>query len=208
MKNLKYLLIIGLTFLPTKGFNQAPCDSSSFEQLIKIRDSKAISDYDLKKCCCIVDSLLEMNCTYFILKREYQNYFKLTSIFGEICLKANSLNSVKAYIDYYLKNSNSPEEQICYSLEDIFIKRPKDVLSEISNRNSTDRDVLLFGLAFGFGENYSENTPIDTNNYKKVFYSLNSEIVKIYPTYQKEIDNILLQIKNMLTVTERMKNKN
>jgi hypothetical protein len=207
MKFNKYLLTIFILFFPSKVFNQVPCDSSSFKQLIKFHDSVEITDNDLKKCCHIVDSLLKNNCTYFILKREYHNYFTLTSIFGDICVKANSTNSVKAYIDYYLKNPNSPEEQLEYSLEDIFFKRPKDVLNEIVKRNSSERGQLLFGLAFGFGETYNSITPLDTINYQKKFFSQNADIITIYPTFKKEIDSILIQIKNMLIFSIKMDNE-
>jgi hypothetical protein len=97
MKTNKFLLVILLLLLPIEGFNQFVCDSRSFKQLIIFRDSEKISDKDFKKCCDIVDSLFERNCTYFILKREYKNYFTLTAIFGDICVKSNSLNAVKAY---------------------------------------------------------------------------------------------------------------
>ena len=203
-----YLLIIFILFSPSKVFNQVPCDSNSFEQLIKYKESPVITDNDLKKCCHILDSLLKNKCTYFILKREYHNYFTLTSIFGDICLKANSPNSVKAYIDYYLKNYNSPEEQLEYSLEDIFIKRPKDVMNEIVKRNSSEKGPLLFGLAFGFGETYDNLTPVDTINYKEKFFSLNPNIGMIYPTFKDEFDSILSQIKNMLIFSLKMDNQN
>jgi hypothetical protein len=181
-----YLLIIFILFSPGKVFNQVPCDSNSFEQLIKYKESPVITDNDLKKCCHIVDSLLKNNCTYFILKREYHNYFTLTSIFGDICLKANSPNSVK----------------------DIFIKRPKDVMNEIVKRNSSEKGPLLFGLAFGFGETYDNLTPVDTINYKEKFFSLNPNIGMIYPTFKDEFDSILSQIKNMLIFSLKMDNQN
>ena len=208
MKLNRYLFIISILFFPSKAFNQAPCDSSSFKQLISFQESVRITDDDLNKCCHIVDSLLENNCTYFILKREFYNQFTLTTIFGDICIKANSINSVKAYINYYLKNRNSPEEQLQYSLGEIFAKRPKDVLNEIVMCNSSEREQLLFGLALGLCGTYNNISPIDTINYQNKFFSINTEIIKIYPHFKKEIDFTLNQIKNILVFTIKMENEN
>jgi len=198
--------MIIMIIIPLEAYNQTNCDSTIFKQLIHYRDLPTITDAEFVKCCEITNTLLKDQCHYYFLKREYQNLIPLTLVFGEICLKVNSVSSVKAYIDSYLKNKGSAEEQIDYSLEDIFIKRPRNTMNEISKKDSVSKESLLFGLAYGF-EGVDKKIKLDSVNYREVYFLAIPEARSIYPNYKKEIDRILYYIHTMIKFTMDMEKK-
>lgn len=205
---LKYLLIFLL--FSNKGFNQTNCDSTFYNQLIQFRNSKTITDLDFNKCYKIVGKLSKNQCYDYVkvINGEYRFITRLTLIFGEICVKANSPNSVNKYVEYYIKRKGSPEEQLDYSLGDVFQKRPKDAMNEISKRDSITRESLLFGLAFGFGYYRDNQVKLDSTNYKDVYFSVNPEVRNIYPQYKKEIDRVLFHIHTLMKFSMDQTKKN
>jgi len=212
---LRYLLIILL--LPLKGFNQEQCDSTLYKELIHFSNSKTITDSDFKKCCVITENLLKAKCNDYLKEINGQSYCitTLTYTFGKICINANSINAVREYLKYFLEKKGSAEEQLSFSLENIFVKRPRDFMNEFARKDSATKERILEGLVWGFLNNRCygtvdphsdnpmkamtvyDNPPkmvLDTLNYKKIYFSLNPEIGKIYPSFQKDIDKVLNNI--------------
>jgi hypothetical protein len=219
MKRLGILMLF--MFLTLKSNCQSNCDSTSFKRLLHYGDLKSITDVEFSKCCDIVDTLWIRHCHDFDkdVNGEHFAVTSLTYIFGKICIKANSPYAVKAYIDYVIKNKGSAEEQLDYSLENIFVKRPDNVMRQISMKDSANKESLLSGLAYGFvnNRNYGSKDPfeddpykemtvynnppkviLDSTNYKEIYFSLNPQIPKIYPMYKKDIDSVLSSILDML----------
>jgi hypothetical protein len=225
-------ILILFMFLSMKSNCQINCDSTLFKQLIHFGDLKSITDVEFNKCCSIVDTLWNRHCKDFVkdVNGEHLAVTSLTYVFGKICIKANSNYAVKAYIDYVINNKGSAEEQLDFSLENIFVKRPENVMEQISMKDSANKASLLSGLAWGFVNNryygskdIFEDNPykamtvyndppkviLNTTNYRELYFSLNPEISKIYPTYKKEIDSVLSSILDMLRFDEEQKkNKN
>ncbi len=227
IKQVSFFIILFL--ISVKAFNQTDCDSTLFKQLFYFSESKTISDIDFKNCCVIAENLLKIKCTDYIKELNGENYriSTLTYMFGNICLNANSLNSVKAYLHYYKENEGSAEEQLDFSLENIFVKRPSDFMNEFIKKDSLTKERIISGLSWGFLNNrlYGANDPnadnptkamtvydnppavvLNSSNYKTIYFSLNPEIKKIYPLLKEDIDKILSIVFETIKFEEQREN--
>jgi len=225
---LRCLLIILL--LPIKAFNQTDCDSSSFKQLLDFSEYKTISDTDFNNCCIITEYLLRNKCTKFIKEIKGTSYCiaTLTSTFGKICINANSLNSVKEYFKYYKLKNGTYDEELEFTLERVFVKRPADFMNEFAKNDSVTRKRMIIGLAWGFVnnrrnafhylgdnptkamivKNIPKKTVLDTSNYKSLYFSLNPQIIELYPMHKNDLDEVLKTIYTFLWVDSVLKEKN
>jgi hypothetical protein len=216
------LVLSLLFFLSLSGYSQESCDSSLFKFLMESGNKKSLTLQEFQKCKIIVDSLWIHQCHDYAktIKEVSYGITTLTLEFGKICIKANSDIAVKAYIEYLNKNKGSAEEQLDFSFENIFVKRPESVLSQISSQDSLTRDRLLENLAWGFANNrlYGAKDPaqddpfkamtvydnppkqiLNSSNYKEIYFSLNPEIKKIYPRYKVLIDIEFSKIIDMIS---------
>ncbi len=188
------------------------CDSVLFNQLMYYNTLKSVSDKELIVCRNLVDSLSDQHCYFY--EKNNQAISSLTFEFGKICLKANSDQGVKLFIEYLIKNRKrgSAEEQLSFSFEYLFEQQPENVMNEMAKLDNSTKDQLIGELCWGFCNNhlYGKNDPLqddpfkamtvfsnppkeelDSTTYKEIFYSMNSDITKIYPKYKIEIDNLL-----------------
>ena len=185
---------------------------------------------EFQKSKIIVDKLCQQNCNEYE-KRINSEGFEITSLtfeFGKICLNANSDEAVRSYINYRIKKRGSVEEQLDFSLENIFVKRPESVLIGISRQDSVTKILLLSGLAWGFVNNraYGVNDPyfdnpnkamtvysnppkaiLDSLNYRNIYFSLNPIIKKIYPKYKNHIEYVLTEVLETIRLNEQLKKK-
>lgn len=223
---MRSFFLLLLTFLfQINSSCQGNCDSTLFKQLIKYANQKTLSADEFYKGKTIAYNLWKNGCDDYVKTINGVNYAitGLTYEFGKICINANSSLAVKSYIDYLIQNSCSAEEQLDFSFENIFVKRPENVLQEVSKQDSVTKDKLLRRLAWGFVNNrlYGTNDPffdnpnkamtvysnppkivLDSLNYKKIYFSLNPIIKNIYPKYKNDIDFVFTIILAMIKSNE------
>jgi hypothetical protein len=220
---LMLLFIVGINC-----YSQEPCDSSLFKFLMASGNKKSLTLDEFQKCKKVVDSLWKHHCYDYVKTVNEESYgiTTLTLEFGKICIKANSDIAVNAYIDYLNKNKGSAEEQLSFSFENIFVKRPESVLLNISKQDSITRDRLLSSLAWGFVNNRMygaidpaqddpfkamtvyNNPPkpiLNSRNYKSIYFSLNPNFKTLYPKYRAYIDYELSNILDMLKLEDEQK---
>jgi hypothetical protein len=191
-------------------------------------NKKSLTLDEFQKCKKVVDSLWKHHCYDYVKTINEENYgiTTLTLEFGKICVKTNSDIAVKAYIEYLNKNKGSAEEQLSFSFENIFVKRPENVLLYISKEDSVTQDRLLSSLAWGFVNNrmygaidpaqddpfkamtvYDKppKTILNSTNYKTIYFSLNSSLKTLYPKYKVYIDSELSDILDMIKFEDEHK---
>jgi hypothetical protein len=185
---LKPLFILFALLLTMSGLyaqNEYGCGIVHFKTLTYISKKDSVTDSDLNAAVQCVKTLEERRCEDYTGKKNGVEYViaTCTSLFGDICLKKNDFKAVDAYIKYMNREHGSAEEQISFSLEKLFVQRPEDVLSLIGYNKD-----MLNQLEWGFVNNHAHLT---TKNYRKVFYSVNSELKIIYLKHKKAIDYLL-----------------
>lgn len=224
----KRFVLILLFILRINCYSQENCDSSLFKFLIENGNKKSLTQVEFQKCKNVVDSLWLHQCYDYTKTINEENYgiTTLTLEFGKICIKANSDIAVKAYIEYLNKNKGSAEEQLSFSFENLFVKRPESVLFNISKHDSVTQVRLLSSLAWGFVNNrmygaidpfqddpfkamtFYDNPPkiiLNTTNYKSIFFSLSPNLKTLYPIYRTLIDSELSYIWDILKFEEEHK---
>lgn len=189
-------------------YGQANCDPNDFELLKSACSKSKLKEAEFVSYLTIVKKLESNKCLEYVQKNNGIEYIEtgLTYLLGELCLIANSDESVEEYIKYLKRNSGSAEEQRSFSFEYLFKQNPERVLSFIKY----DKE-LLDHLVWGFMNNrlYGENDPyqkepnkaftvydkepkrvLTTQTYKNIFY-------KTYPSlknnneFSKQIDYLL-----------------
>jgi hypothetical protein len=126
------------------------------------------------------------------------------------------------------QNKGSAEEQLDFSFENIYVKKPESVLVEIGKQDSSYIQRLLSDLAWGFVNNraYGITDPfaddqfkamtvyynppkviLDSTNYRFIYFSLNPDIKKLYPKYRKYIEFELSEVLAMFRFNDRQKQK-
>jgi hypothetical protein len=184
---MKPLIITTILLLSTFSVFAQNCDPGKFRKLEILTRKEVVTDSEFTKALALVKSLEKNDCVDYVKKRNGEEYIESgrTSLFGDICLKNNSLNAVQEYINYIKRHSGSAEEQISFSFEKLFAKQPGYVLSIVGY----NKDLLNL-LEWGFVNNHG----LTSKNYKIVFFSINSELKIIYPKYKKAIDYLLREI--------------
>jgi hypothetical protein len=221
-------ILLLLLALQTNSYCQENCDSTLFKFLMESGNKKSLTLVEFQKCKKIVDSLWKHQCYDYVKTINEENYAitTLTLEFGKICVKANSDIAVKAYIEYLNKNKVSAEEQLSFSFENLFVKRPESVLINISKQDSVTKERLLSSLAWGFVNNrmYGAIDPnqddpfkamtvydkppkriLNSTNYKNIYFSLNPNLKMLYPKYRAYIDYELSDILDILKFEDEHK---
>ena len=167
---------------------QTGCDINQFKALTIISKKDSLTDMDLDISVQLLKKLERNKCSDYIGKKNGREYVisGRTYLFGEICLRRNNYNAVKEYINYMKRNSGSAEEQISFSFERIFAKRPEDVFTIIGFDKK-----LLDDIVWGFLNNESALT---NRNYKKRFYQAIPQAEGFHMKYKKQIDYLLAEI--------------
>jgi len=167
---------------------QTGCDVNQFKSLTIISKKDSLTDSDLDISVQLLKKLERDRCSDYIGKKHGNEYVisGRTYLFGQICLRRNNYNAVNEYINYMKRNSGSAEEQISVSFEQIFAKRPKDVLSIIGSDKKMLNDIV-----WGFVNNESALT---NKNYRKRFYQAIPQAKDIYSTHKKQLDYLLAEI--------------
>ncbi|MDO3625534.1 hypothetical protein [Mucilaginibacter sp. BT774] len=189
----KPILIILFFLLLSSLHAQTGCGINQFKALTIISKKYSLTDLDLDISVQLLKKLERDKCYDYIGKKNGHEYViaSRTYLFGQICLKRNSHSAAREYINYLKREHGSAEEQLSFSFEKIFAKRPEDVLSLLRN----DHD-LLNQLGWGFINNHSAE--LTEKNCKAVFFKVSPKIREIYPKYKKEIDYLLNDIANEL----------
>lgn len=189
----KVLLII-LLATAVNSFAQNKCNTK-FEQLIAFNKKPVITNNDFLASLTIVKNLEANNCSDYVVKRKGVETVETdrTFLFGQICLKNNSRNAVKEYVNYMIRHGGSAEEEISCSFERLFVNQPEDVLSIIGFN-----DGYLDQLAWGFLNNHY-NLHLNPKNYREIFYRVNPKVKSLNPKYKKHIDYLLKSIKGELS---------
>ncbi len=187
MKAKVFLIILQVTTV--NSFAQNKCDTK-FRQLIAFNKKPIITNNDFLASLAIVKSLEINNCSDYVVKKNGEEIVETdrTSLFGEICLKNNSRNAVKEYVNYMVRHGGSAEEEISCSFERIFVNQPEDVLSVIGFH-----DGYLDQLAWGFLNNHYKLN-LNSKNYREIFYRVNPKVKSLNPKYKKHIDYLLKSI--------------
>jgi hypothetical protein len=205
---MKQIILFAILFLTAGYLSAQHCDPAKFRKLELLSRKQTVTDSEFTNALRLVKNLDRNKCSDYIKKRKGEKYVEasLTGLFGKICLKNNSLNAVKEYINYEKRHHGSAEEQLSFSLEELFTRQPEYVLSTIGHD-----EYLLNSLEWGFVNNHyytnedqekiRKNTDakvkpqLNTTNYEEVFYKINPGIKEIYPKYKKSIDYLLNQIR-------------
>ena len=192
---MKHLIILTLLFsIASTSFGQTNCDSK-FKELYVLSKKDTIIPNELSASLKIVKALELNHCTDYNKTNKKGGLLideTLTSLFGKICLKSNSHEAIKAYIDYMKRHHSSAEEEISFSFERLFVQQPEYVLSVIGYDKT-----LLNQLEWGFLNNHWK-PHLTQKNYKAIFYQVNPKVNAIYPKYKKEIDYLLNTISTEL----------
>jgi hypothetical protein len=216
---MRHIMLILLILFTNGGvIGQQPCGQKLFERLSSISKKVEISDKEFIESTGIVNKLDSIHCNDYIVIINGEQYGEstLTFLFGTICLKCNSTKAVIGFIKYRKLHTGSAEEELSFSLERLFIKRPDDVLKYGGS--------LLDDLAWGFVNNHYygvkdpfendpnkaftkyENPPkrvLYQNNYKEMFFLVNPTLKSNYTKYQKQIDYLLNEIFKLLKETNQ-----
>lgn len=176
------------------------------------------------------DSLLKENDNIqcfiddIVIEKDSQNptFQGLTYTIGKICEKANSKKSVQLYLKYVRANYNSAEEEISFALERLFMKNPSLFLKEINNFPDVDKTQFIQNLVWGFLNNRyygskgqfvdldqkafmegkKRNPVLNAENYKDIFFEINSDLKSVSKKYPEEFLKILNGIKDYLESQE------
>jgi hypothetical protein len=203
-----FILLLLCVSLVVHG-QQKPCGKIFYERLTTISQKTKISDQDFKESVNVVKKLDSINCHEYDVIINGQEYCEssLTFLFGVICVKFNCTNAVIEFIKYINFQSGSAEEEIDFSLERLFKKRPEDVLKY----GGSYLDKLAWGFVnnhyYGVVDPYEnelnkaftkyDNPPkvvLTKKNYKDIFYQVNPKLKPEYDKYQSQIDNLLNSI--------------
>ena len=205
---MKQFLLFAILIVVATNTSAQNCDPAKFRKLELLSRKQIVTDPEFTIALRLVKNLDRSKCSDYIKKRNGQEYVAavLTELFGKICLKNNSLNAVKEYINYEKRHHGSAEEQLSFSLEELFAGQPEYVLSTIGYD-----EYLLSSLEWGFVNNHYYTSDdqekvtkssdadvkpqLNTANYKEIFYKINPGIKEIYPKYKKSIDYLLDQIR-------------
>ncbi|MCO5945332.1 hypothetical protein [Mucilaginibacter flavidus] len=208
---MKQIILFALLVVIAANTFAQNCDPAKFRKLETLSRKQVVTDSEFTIVLRLVKNLDRNKCSDYIKKRNGQEYVVavLTELFGKICLKNNSLNAVKEYVNYVKRHHGSAEEQLSFSFEELFVRQPEYVLSTIGYD-----EYLLNSLVWGFVNNHyytsddqkkvTKNTDgkvkpqLNTTNYKEVFYKTNPGIKDIYPKHKKSIDYLLSQIRLVL----------
>jgi len=211
MRNLVFSSI--LLFFSVVVVGQQPCGQKLYERLSAISKMNQVSDKEFTESLGIVKELDSIHCNDYDAIINGQKYCinSLTFLFGVVCVKHNSTKAIIEYLKYMNLRSESAEEELAFSLERLFRKRPEDVLNYGGS--------LLDELAWGFVNNHYygvidpfENDPnksftrnnnpskqvLTQKNYKEIFYEVNPTLKINYAKYQKQIDYLLNEIFEIL----------
>ena len=198
------------------SFGENNCDSNDFEQLKNGCREKTISLKDFSKYLKTIKKLENIKCFDYVQVKDGQEYVEtgLTFLFGQICILTNNEIAVKEYINYLKRHSGSAEEQRSFSFEKIFVQNPTRTLSLINYDTE-----LLNHIVWGFINNrlYGVKDPyksdpnkaytvyykelkivLNSKNYSNVFYKVNPTLKTNYLKYKKQIDYLLVTIKDGL----------
>jgi hypothetical protein len=205
---MKQIFLFAILFLIAADAAAQNCDPEKFRKLEVLCQKQVVTDSEFTAALRLVKNLDRNKCSDYTKKRKGEDYVEasLTELFGKICLKNNSLNAVKEYINYEKRHHGSAQEQLSFSLEELFVRQPEYVLLTIGYD-----ECLLNSLEWGFVNNHyytsddqkkvTKNADakvkpqLNTTNYKEVFYKTNPSIKEIYPKYKKSIDYLLNQIR-------------
>jgi len=184
---MKSLIISTILLLSTFRISAQNCHPGTFRKLEILSRKELVTDSEFTKALALVKSLEKGNCVDYVKKRNGEEYVESgrTSLFGDVCLKNNSLTAVREYVNYMKRHNGSAEEEIGLSFEKLFAKHPEYVLSLVGYNKD-----LLNQLEWGF----VNNNGFTSKNYRAVFFSINPEIKIVYPKYKKAIDYLLNEI--------------
>lgn len=184
---MKPLIILTIGWFATLNVSAQNCDPGTFRKLEILSRKGLVTDSEFMTALTLVKSLEKNDCVDYVKKKNGEEYVESgrTSLFGDICLKNNSLNAIQEYINYMKRHHGSAEEQISFSFEKLFARQPEFVLSIVGYNKD-----LLNQLEWGFVNNHS----LTSKNYKTVFFDINPEVKTTYPRYKKAIDYLLTEI--------------
>jgi len=171
-----YFLFICLTTI------NAEQNISNYEILKDYSTLDTIDDETLDKCITLMRQIHKSGGSTPL---EPSTYY-----YGLICLKSSSDKGALSYIEYLLSNKRSVEEQLSFSFEPIFYKKPEIVLLEISKLVEADKTLLLGKIGWGF----INNNHVNQENYKEIFLKKDDRVEKLYKKYKKEFDQIFKRI--------------
>jgi hypothetical protein len=175
-----FLLVCSATF------GQSNCNPKDFKKLFSLSKQPALTDAEFSIGLKLFKKLEAGKCSDYSTKNpKGQNSViaPLTAIFGDICLKANSRRAISEYIGYLQRHHGSAEEQLSFSFEKLFVKRPADVFALVGNDADLEGD-----LVWGFVNNHGGLT---AKNYKIMFYRVNPNAKAIYPSCKNQVDHLL-----------------
>jgi hypothetical protein len=171
---------------------------SQYNELIRLSQLGVIDNKNLSKATHLMEELLRVE--------QSTPINSITYYYGLVCLKASSQKGVKAYIKYLISQEGSAEEQLSFSFDKIFQKRPEVVLREITKHELSIRNLLLDHLVWGILNNRWDF--INDKNSKDIFFKYYDKSGELYKQYPKEIDYILQEINgyfDWLNIEERKK---
>ena len=200
-----YLLLLAILFLSKCCFGETTNKNAYFDTLIMYSQKPNIAKNEFGKCVKYVNMLLDSNITELVIIKDSTLFeqYTLTSLFGNICVKLNTIRSIRAFMGYLKKNEFSPEEQLSYSFQEIFWANPDIVLTEIETFKKEERKLYLERISYGF-LNYDPKEMSDikrnpTDEYcKKKLFKKYPIIKKIYKKHKKSLDYIIKSAKETL----------
>jgi len=198
MRRPLYILLLAMLFLSKYCFGETTNKNASFDTLILYSQKPNVANNEFGKCVKYVNMLLDSSITELVITKDSTLFeqYTLTSLFGNICVKLNTILSIRAFMGYLKKNEFSSEEQLSYSFQEIFWANPDLVLSEIETLQKEKRIYYLDRLSYGFlgfgSKEISAYRQNPTENYcKKILFKKHPKVKKIYKKHKEALDYII-----------------
>ena len=169
-----------------------------YSTLGKYEERKSISINDVENCFKIINNIIKSRCSI--------DDYPVTSAIEHIIKKAKDENAVNYYFKYLSLQEGSAEEQLSFSFDSIISIYPKKVLEIISSLPDSFQIGFSNSLAWGFANNYYEETKSKKLINKEYYFSKHPGMDKFYSKYQKIIDHIIIFVNDALS--DDIKNRN
>ena len=194
---IKSIMVFALIF----NFISMAQDSSEckgyYSILGKYEKRKSISINDVENCFQIIKKIIKSKCSI--------DDYPVTPAIEHIIKKAKDENAVNYYFKYLSLQEGSAEEQLSFSFDSILSVYPKKVLEIISSFPDSIQIGFSNSLAWGFANNYYEETKCNKLIKKECYFSKHPGMDKFYPKYKKIIDHIMIFVNDALSDDKKNK---
>jgi hypothetical protein len=187
----KCIMILALFFSFTSMAQDSIKCEGYYSTLRKYEKRNSISINDVENCFKTIINIVQSKCAT-------DDNFSVTPAIEHIIKKARDENAVKYYFFYLITQKGSAEEQLSLSLDSILSVYPKEVLRIISSYPDSVQIGFCNSLAWGFANNYYEETKNKSSIDIKYYFSKHPGINKFYSKHKTMIDKVIISVNETL----------